>query len=280
MAKSTSVVADTDSAKDAPKPTRKKKTRSTRSKAGDAEKKSPETKPAPAEPKSDGGGSSQSSSGASEAPARSSYDRPSAQSDAPPQQQRQQSSGGYRPQPRPQSPSGPGQGQSSQYSGGYQNQSRLGKRKKNKKRKNQNRPYQSGGVSLPEGSVPSDEEIAREAETLRQTLAGKKGDKDAIAALGKAVREENHAALSRHIDFPPLRASGDALMITGNSGLRVRAMRLNRHGGSMRRWIRSIAWSLANWSGGGRNRFARRVTGFEGREARSSSAPMTTPLST
>jgi len=26
-------------------------------------------------------------------------------------------------------------------------------------------------------------------------------------AIGKAVREENHAALSRHIDFPPLRAS-------------------------------------------------------------------------
>ena len=26
-------------------------------------------------------------------------------------------------------------------------------------------------------------------------------------AIGKAVREENHAALARHIDFPPLRAS-------------------------------------------------------------------------
>ena len=28
-----------------------------------------------------------------------------------------------------------------------------------------------------------------------------------MTAIGKAVREENHAALARHVDFPPLRAS-------------------------------------------------------------------------
>lgn len=165
MAKSTSAVADTDSASDSPKPRRRKKARtsstSTRSKASAAEGSA-------AEGAESSGGSSQPKATSESSSAPESNDGG------------QSGGGGGR---------GPGggqqrsqQNQQNKYAN-YPTPSRGNKRKKNKKR---NKRGPGGGPSLPSGAVPSDDDIAREAEALREKLSGKKGEKERANAISIA----------------------------------------------------------------------------------------------
>jgi len=68
-----------------------------------------------------------------------------------------------------------------------------GKRRKNKRKK---RPGSPGGMTLPAGSVPTDEELRQAAEQIRQARASAKGKKGAptthVADLQKATLEELH----------------------------------------------------------------------------------------
>lgn len=174
MAKSTSAVADSDSANDAPKPRRRKKTRT--SSAGRGSSDGAESGATESASKSSGGSSeSQSQRGGSggggggESGSRSGSD------------QRDRSGGGDG-----QSGSQQQQQQQQNRYANYPPPSRSNKRKKNKKRKNQRGPGGGGSTSLPSGAVPSDEDIAREAETLRQMLSGKKGEKERENAISIA----------------------------------------------------------------------------------------------
>ncbi len=175
MAKSTSVVADSDSASDSPKPRRRKKTRTSstgRSKSEGAESTSAESSPKPTSAPSKPAEPSSGSSGGGESASRSGGEQ---------REQRSSGSGG-----------GDGSSQQQQQQNRYANYpspSRTNnKRKKNKKRKN--RPGGPGGgggmASLPSGAVPTDEDIAREAEVLREMLSGKKGEKERANAISIA----------------------------------------------------------------------------------------------